>query len=181
MFEWWRRAVDRALHAGRRRAARAALAARPRPGFVLFVCHGNLCRSPFAAAAFAGRPEAAGIAVDSAGLLGNGRPAPAAAIAVAARRDVDLATHHSQLVRGDLLAAADLVVVMDGVQRSALVERLGCPGDRVVVLGDFDPWPITDRAILDPITRPEPVFDAVYARIERCVAALAAALPPRRA
>ena len=40
---------------------------------VLFVCTANICRSPMAAAWFAKRAEAAGLAhvsVDSAGLLG---------------------------------------------------------------------------------------------------------------
>ena len=47
-----RHTPDRLLHARRRREARTRLAARRRDS-VLVICHGNICRSPFAAALLA--------------------------------------------------------------------------------------------------------------------------------
>jgi hypothetical protein len=43
-----------------------------------------------------------------------------------------------------------------------------------VLLGDFDPLPISRRAIADPVELPRAVFDEVYDRIDRCVERLAA-------
>src|SRR5881394_1021509 len=48
-----RRTPERVLHPLRRRKALARLRARSRPKSVLVVCHGNICRSPFAAALLA--------------------------------------------------------------------------------------------------------------------------------
>jgi len=38
-----------------------------------------------------------------------------------------------------------------------------------LVLGDLDPGPIESRTIVDPWGGPPELFDASYARIERCV------------
>ena len=63
---------------------------------------------------------------------------------------------------------------MDDRQARALADTAGCAP--VVLLGDLDPDPIQTRTILDPYDQPEPVFEEVYARIDRCVAALVRAL-----
>ena len=51
-----RHTPERLLHPLRRRRAAEALRRRPRPASVLVVCHGNICRSPFAAAALRWKP-----------------------------------------------------------------------------------------------------------------------------
>ncbi|PYP07732.1 MAG: hypothetical protein DMD59_14365 [Gemmatimonadetes bacterium] len=58
---------------------------RHRPATVLAVCHGNICRSPFAAALLGRELAGFGIAVQSAGFLGFNRPPPAEAMAVEMR------------------------------------------------------------------------------------------------
>jgi hypothetical protein len=50
MWPRLRRTLERLLHPLYRRHAHAALRGRVRPGAMLVVCHGNICRSPFAAA-----------------------------------------------------------------------------------------------------------------------------------
>jgi protein-tyrosine phosphatase len=175
-----RDAADRALH-GRRRAAALQRLGGMRPGALLFVCEGNIYRSPFAAGAFvrALRPDARdGFEVASAGFVGPGRASPAAAVAVAAARGVDLTAHQSRLIVAPQLDARTLVVVMEPRQQRALVRRFGIPPHRVLVLGDLDPRPITTRAIADPWGLGEPVLQASYARIDRCVRVLVAALAP---
>src|SRR6266480_5816007 len=74
-----RNTPDRLLHARRRREARGRLAGR-RPASVLVICHGNICRSPFAAALLARELAPHGIPVTSAGFIGAGRPAPPEAL-----------------------------------------------------------------------------------------------------
>jgi low molecular weight protein-tyrosine phosphatase len=169
----------RLLHPLRRRAAFRTLADRRPLRSVLFVCHGNICRSPYAAAALARRlpPPVRGVVrVDSAGFCGPGRPAPPNGVRVAARRGVDLAAHRSKLVALSPSAAADLVVVMEPGQRRALQTLFGGDGRDVLVLSDLDPELVTTRTIPDPVDQPEAAFEASYARIDRCLDALVAAV-----
>jgi len=172
-----RHTPDRLLHARRRREARTRLAARRRDS-VLVICHGNICRSPFAAALLARELEPYGIPVASAGFIGAGRPAPQEAVAAAAAYDVDLLCHRSQPIRPDLVQGAGLIVVMDQTQRRAICSRFGRHPQDVVLLGDLDPAPIERRAIPDPVTRPLAEFEACYARIARCVQELVRVLIP---
>src|SRR2546425_13150096 len=134
-----------ALHASRhtparilppfvRRTAIARLAQRGLPASVLFVCHGTICRSPFAAAVL--RRVIHGVRVDSAGFLGPGRPSPPEAVAAAARHGVDLSVHLSQLLTAETARAADLIVVMGPAQPPAIFDPFGPAVPRVLVLGD---------------------------------------------
>lgn len=172
-----RHAPDRLLHGLRRRATLRALRARPRPRTLLVVCHGNICRSPFAAGLLARRlGEEGGTLVASAGFVGPGRPAPAHGIAAARLRGIDLSAHRSQLLTPVLAADAELIVVMDLRQQRSVCGRFGrLPGD-VILLGDLDPQSIDTRAIHDPVEQPLAAFERSYERIERCVHALAGVL-----
>jgi len=164
-----RRTPDRLLHPFRRRKALEALRDRPRPGTLLVLCHGNICRSPFAAALLARELTPLGIAVQSAGFIGFDRSSPGEAVAAAERHDLDLSDHRSRVVTTNLVRAADLVVVMDTTQRRLVCERFGRRPTDVMVLGDFDPVPVETRTIRDPVDQSREVFDEVYARIARCV------------
>ncbi len=171
-----RRTPERLLHPLRRRKALQALRARPRPTTVLVVCHGNICRSPVAAALLGRELAPLGIEVQSAGLIGFNRPPPAEAVAAAQRYGVDLSSHRSRLVTAGLVGAAGVIVVMDPMQRRVVCERFGRWPSDVVVLGDLDPAPVDGRAIPDPINQTSDVFHQCYARIERCVRELAGPL-----
>jgi protein-tyrosine-phosphatase len=174
-----RRVLDLLLHGVRRRATLAAIAAR-RPASLLFMCNGNIFRSPFAAAfltrALDHGGDGGGAAVESAGLIGPGRTAAREAILAAARYGVDLRDHRSQLATADLVRAADVIVVMEPEQRRIVCQRFGRAARDVLLLGDLDPAPITSRAITDPWEQGPAVCEAVYQRIARCVEALADAL-----
>lgn len=168
-----RRTPDRLLHPFRRRKALDALRRRPRPRMLLVVCHGNICRSPFAAALLRRALGPRGVRVESAGFVGPDRAAPPNAVVVAARRGVDLSDHRSRLLTADVVGAADLLVVMEAQQGRAVCDRFGRWPRDVIVLGDLDPGPIETRTIQDPIEQGPDVFEASYARIERCVRQLA--------
>ncbi len=166
-----RQLFDRSTHRARHAAA-VELIHRVPTRSVLFVCHGNLCRSPYAAARLHSLLRAAeGTRIDSAGFAAPNRAPPAAAIAVAAARGLDLSRHRSQVVSRARLDAADLVVVMEPGQLAAVTAR-GASGRRVVVLGDLDPDAAEPRDIEDPFDRPREVFEVCYGRIDRCVAEL---------
>jgi protein-tyrosine phosphatase len=175
-----RRTPERLLHPLRRRKALDALRARPRPAKVLALCHGNICRSPVAAALLAREVAPLGIDVQSAGFIGFNRPAPPDAVAAAECHAVNLADHRSRLLTNDLARAADLIVVMDAEQRRLVCERFGRWPRDVVLLGDLDPAPVEARTVRDPIDQSRQVFDQTYERIARCVRELANALRASR-
>jgi protein-tyrosine phosphatase len=171
-----RRTPDRILHPFRRRKALEALRGRARPRTLLVLCHGNICRSPMAAALLDRELRPLGIDVQSAGFIGFNRPPPAEAIAAAESHGVDLTSHRSRPVTADVARAADLIVVMDVIQRRLVCERFGRLPSDVIVLGDLDPAAVETRAIRDPVDQSRQVFDEVYERIARCVQELGRAL-----
>jgi protein-tyrosine phosphatase len=175
-----RRTPDRLLHPLRRRRALESLRARPRPKTVLVLCHGNICRSPVAAALLARHLTPLGVTVQQGGFLGFNRPAPAEAMGAADRQRVDLSTHRSRLVTADAVRMADLIVVMEQSQRRLVCERYGCSPGKVILLGDCDPGSVETRTIRDPVDQGREVFEAVYERIARCVRELVTILSHAR-
>jgi protein-tyrosine-phosphatase len=168
---------DSVLRARRRSVARLRVA-RANPRSVLFVCSGNICRSPFAARLLE-RLLPVGISrtikVRSAGFIGPYRPAPANAQTTAAKYGVDLVTHRSMQISAENVMAADMVVVMSEEHARAIRSRVR-PDAVVIVLGDLDPLPSPRRTILDPWDGSEEAFEASYARIDRCVRELVRAI-----
>ena len=170
------RAYERKVHPLRLRAARRRLSQRSLPEFVLVVCHGNICRSPYAAALLRRRlpPH---VRVGSAGFTEPGRACPDVAQEVAAARDVDLSLHRSQLLTPTGVFGADLILVMNTTQQWAVRALFGCNSRDVVLLGDLDPEAIEMREIRDPNEQPKEVFESSYSRIERCVGELVRSMP----
>jgi protein-tyrosine phosphatase len=174
-------ASDAVLHPLRRWRAERMLRQRGLPPAVLFVCHGNVCRSPYAEFAFRNAlssVESRMVRVGSAGFIGPGRQPPSQALAAAARRGVDMRSHSSELIQNSALRDAALVVVMSAQQARAL-RRGGRPRTGILVLGDLDPQAISRRTIEDPWNKDASVFDDCYARIDRCVQRLADLLTSR--
>jgi len=169
------RITERLLHPLRRALAISRLRRGGVPKNVLFLCHGNICRSPYGASAFANLLAPAlrsAISIASAGFFGPDRPSPPEAISVARSRGVDLSTHRSTLLSPGTVRAADLILVMDAAQRRTLRRRFSTSRCRVLVLGDLDPEPIRNRTIQDPVDRPADAFESTYARIDRCLGRL---------
>jgi len=111
----------------------------PRVRSVLVVCHGNLCRSSFAAGLLRSWLSSRGVRVESAGFVQPARPSPPEAVAAAARYGVDLSAHRSEL---SVARAADLIVVMDPGQRRRVCDRVGRSEHDVLVLAisTRSPW-----------------------------------------
>lgn len=81
---------------------------------VLFICTGNMCRSPMAAAVFrsALEPGRGQVQVESAGFVTSGRPCPSEVLDVMAEVGFDLSAHRSRLVDASVLAGTGLIVAM---------------------------------------------------------------------
>ncbi|MEX0843194.1 MAG: hypothetical protein WD960_10550 [Gemmatimonadota bacterium] len=174
------RQLDRRAHPLRRRFALRRIRGRGPLRRILFVCHGNICRSPYgefrlrrlleeALGADADRPR---VVVSSVGFVHPGRPVPRAALEVAARRGLDLEEHRSRVLTMPHLRGADLVLVMTARQRRDLLWSYGVAD--VVHLGDLDPGPIEARDVFDPYGHPPEVFEEVYTRLDRILGELAA-------
>jgi protein-tyrosine-phosphatase len=107
---------------------------------VLFVCTGNTCRSPLAAAALveALGPERERVEVGSAGTAAwEGQAASRASVEVAGREGIDLGTHRSRRATPTMVRGADLILVMEREHVRA-VQALGADPRHVHVLCE---WP----------------------------------------
>lgn len=96
---------------------------------ILFICHGNRFRSPFAECITKSlRPD---WRVESAGVkdpIGT-HPAAPPARAAAEERGLSLATHRARLVSWDMMEKADWVLFMDRGNLRRLHERFGTKFD----------------------------------------------------
>jgi len=96
---------------------------------ILFVCMGNICRSPTAEGVFRKlvqeRAPDLRVEIDSAGTHGYhvGDPPDRRAIAAAARRGVDLGGLRARTVEDADFEAFDLLVAMDQLNREVLLDR----------------------------------------------------------
>ena len=107
-------------------------------GSVLFLCLGNLCRSPFAAVAAARRLP--GVAIDSAGFLSHdGRPSPAHVVQVARSLGVDVSASRARRVTAAQIASADLIVCMDVSHLERMASEYPEALSRTTLLGLFNP------------------------------------------
>ena len=152
----------------RRRMEAAARAELLRASHVLFVCKGNLGRSPFAAA-IADRLLQDHQHISSAGFLEGGRPSPADAVAAATAWEVDLTEHRSKAVSPELVRQSDAIFVFDHQNYSRIVEEFPEARDRLHLLGALDPrGPLF---VPDPWGRGPDVYAAVYRRVAETLTA----------
>ncbi len=146
---------------------------------VLFVCLGNICRSPLAEGIFRHLVRERGLGerfrIDSAGTgawhVGEG-PDPRSR-EVAARNGIDLDGQRARQVRPGDLAEFDYVVAMDRDNVRDL-ERLANPETAratLLLLRDHDPEP-GDGDVPDPYYGGPRGFDTVFDMIRRSAEAL---------
>ena len=139
---------------------------------VLFVCLGNICRSPTAHGVFRHKVKELGlehfIAFDSAGTHNYhpGSPPDARSVAHAAKRGYDLTDLKARQVRAADFTRFDLILVMDQDNLSAIREV--CPAQfqhKVRRLTDFR-VKFTSDAIPDPYYGGAKGFDHVLDLVE---------------
>jgi len=169
----------------------------------LFVCTGNTCRSPMAAALFfkilRERGEKSnGFQVDSAGIHApDNAPASPEAVEVMRRVGIDLSGHRTQRLKKEAVLAADLVVTMTRSHKEAVLALFPEAGGKVFTLrelaGKFfdaeerinydDPGKKTSKEtkenkreqedIADPYGRDLKTYEACAREIEECLQVMA--------
>jgi protein-tyrosine-phosphatase/predicted ATP-grasp superfamily ATP-dependent carboligase len=147
-----------------------------KPKSVLFVCKGNICRSPFAEGYL--KKLLPKLNVASAGLLpGVGHKPPSAAIEAAARREVDLSKHRSRVLSQEDISLSEVVLVFEVEQFRAvkrLARRCSTNRPRICLLGALDyQYPLE---INDPFGQDVQVFEDAYVRIARVLDCMAACI-----
>ena len=123
---------------------------------VLFVCLGNICRSPMAEGVFRGLLERDGLAhrveVDSAGMgdWHRGSPPDERAQEAAGRRGVDISGLRARRAKAEDFERFDYVLAMDAENHADLV-AIAPPGraDRLRLFLDFAPG-LDARDVPDP-------------------------------
>jgi protein-tyrosine phosphatase len=144
---------------------------------VVFVCSGNICRSPMAAAVFGEHVRRAGLGdlvrVSSAGVgpWHAGEPMdPRAAAALAAH---GYPTEHVAAQVDDDHLAADLLLAMDSGHEKALRRLVGGRGE-VRLFRSFDPAATGDLDVPDPYYGEDDGFATVLAMVEAATPGLLA-------
>ena len=144
---------------------------------ILFVCLGNICRSPLAEGAF--RAEAARLGLDftadSAGTGGwhQGEPPDRRAIAAARRGGVDVSGQRARkVIRADF-DRFDLIVALDA-DNLADLERLRPAGSRARLSLLLDHVPGKEgQAVADPYYGGDSHFDTTWRDVTEAARALA--------
>ena len=111
---------------------------------VLFVCLGNICRSPLAEVVVAGQAERRGLNETfhfaSAGTgswhIGNGADHRSAQ--TASEHGLDLSGHRAQQITAAKVGQWDWFVAMDANNYADLI-RMGVPEDRLLLMRQFEP------------------------------------------
>ena len=121
---------------------------------ILFVCTGNICRSPFAQGLFtklASRKDHQDLFADSAGLIAlPGNPATTLAQRVAAEYGVSLTDHQAKPVTENLVDWSDLILVMEKGHKEALLFNSPKASDKVLLIRHFARFGSRNRGIADP-------------------------------
>jgi protein-tyrosine-phosphatase len=104
---------------------------------------------------------------------------PANSLALGAQRGVDLSQFRSRSITKEKVRAADLIIVMEPGQARDIAKAFGIDASGVLIAGDLDPA-IGSRTIRDPWNQSAEIFEAAFNRLDRCAAALVAAIPATR-
>jgi len=155
-----------------------------RPIRVLFVCMGNICRSPMAEALFRHQVAAAGLSerfvIDSAGTGGwhTGAEPHAGTLAVLARHGVDPGPQRARQLGAEDFGASDYIVAMDGENLRDLGDLRRAGSAHVSLLLDHAPT-LGTREVPDPFYSGG--FEHVYRLVDAGCTGLLAHIREREA
>lgn len=151
---------------------------------VLFICTGNICRSPLAEGYFRYKTERENlldIETDSAGIGAlQGSPPSLEAIAVAEECEFDISTLRSRNFKKSDLENFDLLLVMTNQQKDWIVKTYGADMTKIKLLREFA-GDQSHTEIPDPIGMSIDSYRRVFLLIKRSVDGLIKNLASERA
>jgi protein-tyrosine-phosphatase len=105
---------------------------------VLYVCTGNVFRSPVAAEMTKQVLGDTNVKVECAGILKyNGTPLPEDVMELTERHGIDLSTHIPKQVNAKLVEAADLILVFDKKQVGELTEKYPHAKNKIYTIKNY--------------------------------------------
>jgi protein-tyrosine-phosphatase len=143
---------------------------------ILFVCTGNICRSPFAHAFFTkllNQKRLQGITVESAGLLAlPGNSATYMAQRVAEEFGVDLSGHKAKSVSKKLVAWSSLILVMEKSHEDTILTDFPEAEGKTRLIRHFARFGSKRRGIADPYGFKYDAYRFCFLDIEDAVSGL---------
>jgi protein-tyrosine-phosphatase len=143
---------------------------------ILFVCAGNICRSPMAEwqlKALLWENAITGMQVGSAGLIAlPGNTASFNAVRVAKENSISLEEHKARPITAELIDNADLVLVMESHQGHELIADHPQVSEKILLLRHFARYGSRERGISDPYGRNLEAYRFCFEDIKECVESL---------
>jgi protein-tyrosine phosphatase len=146
----------------RRRTARRLRSSMSVAGKILFVCMGNICRSPFGE--HYARKVLTGVQVSSSGTYEKqDRRTPDDGVAAAKDHGLDLTGHRSRTVTEQMVNEADVVFVFDQKNMREMWERFPKQKGKMFFISEVDPTaPLVTE---DPYGKDPKAYESAYRRI----------------
>ena len=145
---------------------------------LLFICTGNICRSPIAEglAPTMGKDYGHDIEAKSAGTLGLiNRAADPKSVEVLAEIKIDISKHRSQEITEELIEWADYILVMERKHGTHVRQYFPAARDKILELASFGSL----AEVPDPIGKWKFTFRKIRKKIEKCMHSFLRQLPPR--
>ncbi len=142
---------------------------------VLFVCTGNVCRSPMAEGIFRQAARGRGeFCVRSAGLgAADGQPPTPHAVQAVKEIGIDISSHRSQMVSAELVEQADYILGMTHSHVDTIMLLYPMAAEKVFLLREFDETlEEFEKSISDPIGGSYNIYLTCRDQIEQGIASL---------
>ena len=149
------------------------------PTSILFICKGNICRSPFAehlANKITFDESFENMVFSSAGLeVPVSISSPREVLTVAEKFGVKINAHKSRVITYDLAESYDMIIAMESWQVMRLREMFPDYSDKIYLLPLFQInkkrwwWSYRLHNIADPYGNTLPYYYECFRRIERCI------------